>query len=261
MQEFNPAGRAMGRSGVALEPAASANQSAALLANQLLRRLGSDAAVSLITVGRRATFRAGQALWSAGEAADAICFPLKGVVAGLVSDLDGSAAQVECTGPEGAVGLAEGVAGLPHAFEQRAMVETEAWLVPVEAVRNLMRTCPDSADVIQRTLATIYEEARRASGCAARHSLRARLADCLLSYQEKMALERLPLTQEMLSSVLGANRTTVTALAIALSDAGLTRTGRGWVSILNAARLDRIACGCRKGAKSSDIRDARPSLA
>ena len=61
--------------------------------------------------------------------------------------------------------------------------------------------------------------------------------------------------------MLGANRTTVTALAISLSDAGLTRTGRGWISVVDAERLDRIACGCRNSAPAATVRNAPPKLA
>ena len=262
MQAFNPTGRPRTAAGLALDPISGSAESERLpLANHLLRHLGPEAAAGLVAAGRRVLLRAGQTLWSPGEAADTVCFPLNGVIASLATDLDGSAAQVENTGAEGAAGLVEGLAAVTHAFEARAMVETEAWLVPADAVRNLMRICPVSAEVVHRRVARIYDDARRASACAARHALRARLADCLLAYQEKTGLERLPLTQEMLSALLGANRTTVTALAIALSDAGLTRTGRGWISVVDAERLDRLACGCRKAVASGDIKDAPPRLA
>jgi len=257
MQAFNPTGRPGAAAGLVLDPVSDAVDNASvLLANHLIRRLGPDAAAALMGAGRRIVLKAGQTLWTPGQVADAVCFPLSGAIAGLATDLDGSAAQVECTGSEGAVGLAEGLAGVALAFEQRAMVDTEGWLVPADALRGLMRACPVTAEGVQRHLAALYDDARRASACAARHTLRARLADCLLAYQEKTALDRLPLTQETLSAVLGANRTTVTALAIALSDAGLTRTGRGWISVMDAERLDRIACGCRKARAPVDIKAA-----
>lgn len=262
MQEFNPSSRVKMAPGPMLDPTSSeAEDTGALRVNRLLRSLGSDAAVAMMGASRRVSFRGGQTLWLSGERSETVCFPLNGLVAGLATDVDGAAAQVECTGAEGAVGLVEALGGAPSAFEQRTMVATEAWLVPAEAVRALMQTCPEAAQTLQRHVARLYDEARRASACAARHPLRARLADCLLAYQEKTALTRLPLTQEMLSAVLGANRTTVTALAISLSDAGLTRTGRGWIAIVDGERLDRIACGCHKAIRWGGIRNAPPSLA
>lgn len=261
MQAFNPTGRPGTVAGLALDSVSGSVESASLLlANHLIRRLGPDAAAALMGAGRRIVLKAGQTLWTPGQVAESICFPLSGAIAGLASDLDGSAAQVECAGAEGAVGLVESLAGVPFVFEQRAMVDTDGWLVPAEAVTSLMRVCPATTEVVRRHLAGVYDDARRASACAARHALRARLADCLLAYQEKTALDRLPLTQETLSAVLGANRTTVTALAIALSDAGLTRTGRGWISVVDAERLDRIACGCRKAGAPGAVK-SKPSTA
>ena len=117
------------------------------------------------------------------------------------------------------------------------------------------------ADANPKTAPPVTVVIIRASVPAARHPLRARLADCLLAYREKTSLTRLPLTQERLSVILGANRTTVTALAINLSEAGLTRTGRGWISVVDAERLDHLACGCRKAGASGDIKAATPALA
>jgi CRP-like cAMP-binding protein len=261
MQELDPIDRTKTVTGLSSDKTPGGAGSGLLFANALFRAMEPDAVASLLATGRRVVFRAGQTLWLPGLAADTICFPLSGVVAGLASDLDGGAAQVQCTGPEGAVGLVEGLAGVPLVFEHRAMVDTDAWLAPAETVRALVRARPQTAEILLRHVAHLYDEARRAGACAARHPLRARLADCLLAYQEKTALARLPLTQEMLSTLLGANRTTVTALAIGLSDAGLTRTGRGWISVVDAERLDRIACGCRNSAPAATIRNAPPKLA
>ena len=262
MQEFDRTGRARSVAGLASDQDPGAGEAGSLLfANALFREMEPDAAASLMTAGRRVLLRAGQTLWSPGTPVDTVCFPLNGAIAGLAVDIDGGAAQVQCTGAEGAVGLIEALAAAPLAFEHRALVDTEAWLVPTESVRALMRARPQAAEVLLRHMARLYDDARRVGACAARHSLRARLADCLLAYQEKTALARLPLTQETLSAILGANRTTVTALAIGLSDAGLTRTGRGWISVVDAERLDRIACGCRNGAPAATVRNAPPKLA
>ena len=241
MREFNPTGGARTDAGPGSDDASPR-------ANALLRELGPDASAALAAAGRLAVLSPGQVLWRSGDTPETVAFPLSGVVAGLAADVDGGAAQVECVGSDSAAGLVEALAGGVHGFEYRAIVETDTWLVPAEAVRAAVRACPVSAEAFHRHIRRLYDDARRLGACAARHALRARLADCLLTYHEKSALTRLPLTQETLSAVLGANRTTVTALSVALSDAGLTRTGRGWISIVDRERLDRLACGCRRGA-------------
>lgn len=232
-----------------LNPAATSqplDHAGLLLGNRLIRALGPDAAATLMGAGRRATLAIGQTLWEPGERPGMACFVLSGLIAGLAADADGAGAQVEAIGAEGVIGLVEGLADTPLAFEYRALVAADAWLAPVETIRALMHASPPATTVIHRHIAHLYDQARITAACSARHGLRARLSDCLLAYQDKASLSRWPLTQETLSAVLGANRTTVTALMINLSTAGLTRTGRGWVSIVDREALDRLACGCRK---------------
>lgn len=63
--------------------------------------------------------------------------------------------------------------------------------------------------------------------------------------EEEMANDAtIRLTQETLADMLGVQRTTVTAVAKALQDEGLIRTGRGRIEILDRHRLERRACEC-----------------
>jgi DNA-binding GntR family transcriptional regulator len=55
---------------------------------------------------------------------------------------------------------------------------------------------------------------------------------------------RVPLTQEFLSQMLGANRTTVTLVARQLQKAGLIQNRRGRVIVLDRQGLEEVACEC-----------------
>ena len=84
-----------------------------------------------------------------------------------------------------------------------------------------------------------------AAGCAARHGLRARLADYLLALQAAAPGALLSVTQEELAAALGVYRTTVTALLGQFADEGLVATGRGRLSVRDPSRLGQAACGCQ----------------
>jgi hypothetical protein len=56
--------------------------------------------------------------------------------------------------------------------------------------------------------------------------------------------DRLPLTHEFLSNMLGAPRTTVTLAAGSLQQAGLIDYTRGHVTIKNREELEHAACEC-----------------
>lgn len=62
--------------------------------------------------------------------------------------------------------------------------------------------------------------------------------------QDRVQSERLELTQELLSQMLGAERSGVTLAAISLQEAGLIRYARGRVAVLDRPGLEQAACEC-----------------
>jgi Mn-dependent DtxR family transcriptional regulator len=80
--------------------------------------------------------------------------------------------------------------------------------------------------------------------CNALHPIEARCCRWLLTTQDRVGTNEVPLTQEALAEMLGVQRTTVTAVAGALQERGLIRSARGRIVILDRARLKRAACEC-----------------
>ena len=54
----------------------------------------------------------------------------------------------------------------------------------------------------------------------------------------------LPLTQELLSEMLGVRRTSITDVATKLQAAGLINYSRGVINILDLAALQKLSCEC-----------------
>jgi CRP-like cAMP-binding protein len=53
-----------------------------------------------------------------------------------------------------------------------------------------------------------------------------------------------PLTQELLSEMLGVRRTSITDVATKLQAAGLINYSRGVINILDLAALQKLSCEC-----------------
>jgi Mn-dependent DtxR family transcriptional regulator len=64
--------------------------------------------------------------------------------------------------------------------------------------------------------------------------------------QDRIHSEKLPLTQEFLSQMLGTRRASVSVAAAILQRAGLIQYNRGHVSVLNRAELENASCECYK---------------
>jgi CRP-like cAMP-binding protein len=81
--------------------------------------------------------------------------------------------------------------------------------------------------------------------CNRYHELVERTARWLLIYRTRSTANPLPLTQEFLSQMLGSHRPSVTLALQSLAEAGLIRNeGRGQIRILDAERLQSVACEC-----------------
>jgi CRP-like cAMP-binding protein len=90
----------------------------------------------------------------------------------------------------------------------------------------------------------LLAQVQQTAGCNALHRAEERLARWLLQTRDRVDSDRIPLTQEFLSQMLGVRRTTVTLLAKGLQREGLIRYRRGRVEIINRNGLEQAACEC-----------------
>ena len=94
-------------------------------------------------------------------------------------------------------------------------------------------------------VAALVAHVLQSVACNALHSVEARLARWLLLFQDRVdGIGALPITQELLAEMLGVQRTTVTAAARALQQAGLIAYKWGSVTVLDRAGLERVSCEC-----------------
>jgi CRP-like cAMP-binding protein len=84
----------------------------------------------------------------------------------------------------------------------------------------------------------------QSAGCNALHALESRLCRWLLQTRDRNDSNRLPLTQEFLSQMLGVRRTTLTLIAQDLQTAGLIRYLCGRFEIVDRNGLEAKACEC-----------------
>jgi CRP-like cAMP-binding protein len=85
--------------------------------------------------------------------------------------------------------------------------------------------------------------------CSQFHTIQKRLCRWLLIARDVMKLDRLDLTQEIISHVLGIPRTGVTMAAVELQRAGLISYSRGHITILNQQELESASCECYRLVK------------
>jgi DNA-binding transcriptional MocR family regulator len=105
--------------------------------------------------------------------------------------------------------------------------------IPTNRLEEAKLRSPALADLFARYADVLLAQMMQSSACNALHSIDQRMCRWLLSTHDRANDATIRLTQETLADMLGVQRTTVTAVAKALQDEGLIRTGRGRIEILD----------------------------
>ena len=159
---------------------------------------------------------------------------------------DGKSVEVGLVGKEGFIGLPL-MAGL-HSSASRVVCQAQGTALKISAddMRNAALRSPQLLVSLMRYAQESTMEVTQIAACNRLHDVEKRLARWLLMSQDRIGSDRLPLTQEFLSQMLGTRRASVTVAAGVLQKAGLINYTRGHVSILNREKLEKAACECYK---------------
>jgi len=95
------------------------------------------------------------------------------------------------------------------------------------------------------------------AGCMRFHSIGQRLARRLLMSHDCACADTLTMTHELLASMLGVRRESITQAAIDLQRRELIRYHRGQLTVLDRIGLEAAACGCYVACREASHRRTR----
>lgn len=192
----------------------------------------------------------GAVLYDAGQDVDRVFFPEKGVVSLLTVMEDGDAVETAAVGPEGLVGAACGPLTSPA--PARAVVQAAGAFAHIDADRfaAALRQSPSLRAALGRFSEALFAQVQQSAACNARHRLEERLARWLLTFQDRIGGDDLPITQDQLSGMLGVRRATVSEVGATLETRRMIRRARGRITVLDRPALEHTACECYAAVRS-----------
>lgn len=179
-----------------------------------------------------------------GDEVEQVWFPHEGMVSLLAVMADGRVVETATVGLEGVVG---GMAGLGlHKALTRAVVQLPlvASRISAAAFRKIVQSHDSLRNLIVQANDALLGQVQITAACNALHSIEARLARWILQSSDRTHGDEIPLTQELLSQMLGVTRSSVSEVASKLQAAGLIRYVRGNIQITNRPALERATCEC-----------------
>ncbi|GGD84516.1 cyclic nucleotide-binding protein [Tsuneonella deserti] len=220
---------------------------AILSGNALLAELEPSTRARFLPHFQRAELRRGDVLHSDGQPTEWVYFPLTGLVAILTQTIAGESVQTGMVGCNGGVGVLEAFGSGRFRSRGEVQIPGTAVRLGVARYREMLHSSPGLERAVERHLEMLVTEARQLMACNALHPIEGRLSRSILDALDRSCLDKvLPLTQEALAQMLGAQRTTVSSCLARLQREGLIRSSRGAIEVLDVPRLERIACDCRE---------------
>ena len=187
------------------------------------------------------SLRRGQVLYRWGEPIANVYFPCQGIVSLISTVESGATAEVGLIGKEGMIGL-------PLFLGSDLARESAVVQVPGSAVKlnaTAFKAQLNQATHLQKFLLLFTQmfltQISQTVIYSSLYPVQARFARWLLLVQDLTQLDRIPLTQEHISLMLGVRRATVTSAAVSLSEAGSIAYTRGRITILNRQVLESQA--------------------
>lgn len=186
----------------------------------------------------------GQMLYEPGTQLRHAYFPTTSIVSLHYVTETGASAETAGVGNEGVVGISLFMGG--DTTSSSAVVQTAGHAYRLD--RHVLQSEFARAGALQRLL-LLYTQAlmtqmAQSAVCNRHHSVEQQLCRWLLLTMDRVPARELVMTQELVASMLGVRRESVTEAAGNLQTAGYIRYRRGHIAVLERQGLQTHACEC-----------------
>ena len=200
----------------------------------------------------------GAVLYESGSQMRDVYFPVSGLVSLLYTLADGGSAEIAVVGNDGCVGIAILLGG--GTTPSRAVVQIEGYAYKI-ASDTLLAEFHKNVQVQQlllRYIQSLMTQMAQTAVCNRHHTVEQQLCRWLLLSLDRVPDNRVNMTQELISQMLGVRRVGVTGAARKLQEAGLIEYSRGHITVPDRAKLEAHACECYSVVKRETDRLSPP---
>lgn len=217
--------------------------------NLLLAALGVERRATLLAGNEPVTLRYGELLADPGQPLGQVYFPINSSISLAVPVAGHSPLVIGLIGHEGMLGMQLLLGSALSEFRGLVQGPGRAWRVDAARFTSQLDANPQWRATLNRYVNVRLLQLAQGVACRSSHLVEARLARWLLMSRDRAHSDRISLTHEMLSQLLGVRRAGVTLAARALQTRGLIRYTRGHIRLLDPAGLEVAACACYAGEK------------
>jgi len=205
--------------------------------------------------------RLGEVVYESGATLSHVYFPTTAIVSLLYVLENGASAEIAVVGNEGIVGVSLFMGG--KSTPSRAVVQSggQGFRLKAQTLEVEFNHAGPVLHLLLRYTQALITQMSQTAVCNRHHSLDQQLCRWLLLSLDRLQGDELVMTQELIANMLGVRREGVTEGALKLQRAGLIRYGRGRISVLDRAGLEKRTCECYAVVKKEYDRLLPPQMA
>jgi CRP-like cAMP-binding protein len=185
--------------------------------------------------------------WTLSESGDHVNFlhfPISGIVSLIYALEDGSSSEIALVGNEGLVGISIYMGGESMPSSTEVQSPGQAYRLS----RKVMKREFDLGGQLQH-LALLYTQAlicqtSQTAVCNQHHAVDQRFCRWLLMSVDRLHSDKMKITHEQISHLLGVRRESVSQTAGRLQKDGLIAVARGSITVIDRPALEARVCEC-----------------
>lgn len=191
------------------------------------------------------SYAKGEIVFEAGSAVTHTTFPCdQAVVALVIVTRDGRTAETATIGQEGAAGGIVSRVPVPASATALVQIGGSMLRLPAERLQEAASRSDQFRDMFARYADCLLAQLLQTAACNALHPIEQRCLRWILTLHDRIGGDTLPITHELLASMLGVQRTYLTRILRMLQEQGLIRVGRGRITLLDRRAISVAACEC-----------------
>ncbi|HEY1314388.1 MAG TPA: Crp/Fnr family transcriptional regulator [Steroidobacteraceae bacterium] len=212
--------------------------------NHLLAALPSEIQSRLFPLLELVSLSLGQVLYESGDAMHYVYFPTDSIVSLLYVMENGAAAEISVVGNEGLIGVAVLMGGESTPNQGVVQIAGSAYRLKRQLFKNEFDRGGEMQILLLRYTQSMLTQMAQTAVCNRYHSLDQQLCRWLLLCLDRLPGNELTMTQDFIATMLGVRREGVTASAGKLQKLGAIKYGRGLITVLDRAMLEKLSCEC-----------------
>ena len=191
----------------------------------------------------------GYLLFGAKEHLQFVYFPITATVALMCELESGDSAAIAIVGNEGMVGISSIMGGLTL---NTAIVQIVgfSYRLKVQYLKNEVNNKGSLFNLLLCYTKTLITQMSQTAVCNRYHSVEKQLCRFLLQNLDYSSSNLLPITHELIASMIGVRRECVTIAAGNMQRAGIIKYRRGIIEVIDRPKLQKNVCECYNVVKS-----------